>query len=314
MWSRRTILGAWAAPLWGAAPDWPIGANTAVTGYSLDQAIDLIREIGFPLIEIHPMGRPDATPGKFPGFEFDKLTPSDRRHFRAKLKGFRHITTHLPYTGLDYLSSDPAIRRHAIQTVEIAMEGSAFFGAKLAVLHAQPKPEAELGGLWSDYVALFRRWATRAAAMGMRIAMETGYPRSVRDYVRLIQEVNHPNFGSTIDVGHQGRYAELVARVKAEDRSTPAGIKAYNDTTIEIVEKLAPKIWHFHVHDIDPQTWQEHKPMVHGFVDYPRLFSVLRRIGYRGHLLLEIGGEAERMPGWLREAKAKFEAFRAAAV
>ena len=30
-----------------------------------------------------------------------------------------------------------------------------------------------------------------------------------------------------------------------------------------------------HVHDIEPDTWAEHKPLVHGFVDYPRLVAKL---------------------------------------
>ena len=50
-----------------------------------------------------------------------------------------------------------------------------------------------------------------------------------------------------------------------------------------------------HVHDIDPATWREHLPLGTNFVDYPRLFAVLEKLGYRGHLLLEIAGKAEEM-------------------
>ncbi|MDX1981929.1 MAG: sugar phosphate isomerase/epimerase family protein [Bryobacteraceae bacterium] len=307
MLTRRSLLTALcAAPFaQAAARQWTLGANTAVEGYSLTDAIRLIRETGFPAIEIHPMGRPEPTPGKFPGFEFDKLSASARRAIRKQLSAFRVVTAHLPYTGLDHMAEDAGIRHASRRTVEIAMEGAAFFGAARAVLHAQPIPEEQLAARWQEYMELYGKWADKARSLGFEIAMETGYPRSIAGYVKMIQQVNHPSFGATIDVGHQARYAELTARVKPEQRSTPEAIRAYNDTTIEIVERLARKVLHLHVHDIDPNTWQEHKPMVHGFVDYGRLFATLRKVDYRGILMFEIGGPASEMRRYLTEGKAK---------
>lgn len=302
--TRRTLLLAAPAALAAAGRRWMLGANTAVDGASLPEAIRLIKETGFPAIEIHPMGRPEATPGKFPGYEFDKLSDTARRDLRQSLAGFKHVTIHLPYTGLDHMSSEASRR-----TVEIAMDSAGYFGAKTAVLHAQPCGDEALAARWPQYIELYRRWADRARAGGFTIALETGFPRSIASYVRLIQEVNHPRLGATIDVGHQGRYAELTARVTPEQRPTPAGIRAYNDTTFEIIEKLGTKVFHLHVHDIDPATWQEHKPLVHGFVDYPRLFATLRKVRYKGILMFEIGGPAAELPRHLREGKAKLEAL-----
>jgi len=119
----------------------------------------------------------------------------------------------------------------------------------------------------------------------------------VASFVRLLEKVNHAAVGATIDVGHQGRYAELVARVKTEDRAKPAAVAAYNDTTIEIIRQLGAKVVHLHVHDIDPATWAEHKPMVHGFVDYPRIFAALREVRYQGALVLEIGANPSACRG-----------------
>ena len=48
----------------------------------------------------------------------------------------------------------------------------------------------------------------------------------------------HPQVGATINVGHQKTYEELVARIKPEQRGTPEGIRAYNDTTLDIIERL----------------------------------------------------------------------------
>ena len=292
-----------------ASPNWQLGANTAIEGYGLIQAIHLLGELGFTAIEIHPMGVPEPRAGKFPGFEFDKLDRDQRSGIRKALQGFQSVTTHLPYTGLDYMSATSDDRESAIRTVETAMEATAFFGATVAVLHPQPLPEGTLDADWSRYLDRFRNWGDLAQKLGVRIALETGYPRSVQDYVRLVKEIDHGSVGSTIDVGHQSRYAELVTRVKPEERATPLGIKAYNETTFAIIEQLGPKVFHFHVHDIDPATWKEHQPLSTGFVDYPKLFQILRKIRYQGMLILEISGPGTAMKRLLADNKRQLEAL-----
>jgi len=308
--TRRNLLALLPSAAVAAPARHPVGANTAITGYELFESIELLGSLGMTCIEIHPMGRPEPTPGKYPGFQWDTLDASARRRLKQSLRSFRHITTHLPYTGLNYMSADPAERGHAIKTIETAMQGSAELGAKLAVLHPLGLTDQQLPTRWDEFLDRFRIWAAMAKKNGMRLTLETMFPRSVRDFVRLIREVDHPNLGCTIDVGHQSRYAELVARVKPEDRATPEGIRAYNDTTLDIAERLGNKVWHYHVHDIDPGTWVEHKPLIHGFVDYERLFAMMRRQNYRGVLLLEIGGPADSMPGHLREAKDKLDSWQ----
>jgi sugar phosphate isomerase/epimerase len=289
--------------------NWRVGANTAIEGCGLIQAIDTLRDLGFTAIEIHPMGVPEPRAEKFPGFEFDKLDQAQRSRIRKALGGFKAVTTHLPYTGLDYMSASGEIRESSVRTVETAMEATAFFGATVAVLHPQPLPEGALDATWPRYLDRFRRWGDRARKLGFRIALETGYPRSVRDFVRLVKEIDHDSVGATIDVGHQSRYAELVARVRPEERATPEGIKAYNETTFAIIEALGAKVFHFHVHDIDPATWKEHRPLSTGFVDYPKLFQILRRINYQGLLILEISGRGTEMKSLLADNKHELEAL-----
>ena len=288
-----------------------IGANTAVTGYSLARAIELIAELDFPVIEIQPMGVPEATPGQFPGFDFDRLPDAERKRIKQSLSNFRMVTAHLPYTDLHHLSRFAPVAEFSRERVEVAIEGAAYFGSKVSVLHPEEARQS-LEQSWTERLRLYRRWGDMAKARGMQIALETGYPRSVVDYVRLIQEIDHSHIGATIDVGHQARYQELTARVEPSERGTPKGIKAYNDVTHEIIDRLGPKVFHFHVHDIEPDTWAEHKPLIHGFVDYPRLVRKLEKIDYRGVLIFEIGGDPERMPDYLAEGKRKLEAYLAA--
>ena len=285
-----------------------LGANTAVTGYDFFHAVELIRKLRFPAIEIHPMGEIAATPGRFPGFEFDRLSDADKERMKAALRGFAHVTSHLPYTDLKTFSSFGPIRDFSRSRVEVALEGSAYFGSKLCVLHAEPAP---LEDTWNERLALYRRWGDLAKKHDMKIAIETGFPASVKDFVRLIQAIDHSHVGATLDVGHQKAYAELTAKIPADKKGSPEGVKTYNDTNVELVEKLGSKLFHLHIHDIEPDTWAEHKPLVHGFVDYPRLIAALRRIGYSEILMFEIGGPADQMPDYLAEAKRKLEGWLA---
>ena len=312
MLTRRELLGGLALLARPSRDPASIGANTAITGYGLYEAIDLLRQLGFATIEIHPMGVPQATPGKFPGFEFDMLSEEEKSRIKAALRGFRHLSTHLPYTGVDYFARDEEKARASRRKIEVALEATAYFGAETAVIHPQPGAGYTLEEAWPVMLRRFRDWGDVAAKNNIKLALETGYPRSVAEFVRLVKEVDHPRVGCTIDVGHQASYRELVARVKPEERGTPHGIKAYNDTTLEIIESLGRKIFHLHVHDIEPATWKEHRPIGTGFVDYPRLFRKLDEIGYDGLLVLEIGAPAEDMKSLLADNKRRLEDYLAA--
>ena len=287
-----------------------IGANTAISGYGLFEAIDLLRKLGFQTIEVQNLvGTPEPTPGKYPGFRFDEADEELKRRVKDAIRDFQLVTTHLPYAGLEYFSPGGEQARNAVRTLEMALEATAFLGAKIGVMHPKAGPGMSLKETWPLMISRFRRWGDIAKAGGFRLALETGYPLSVNDFVRLVQEVDHDSVGAAIDVGHQGRYEELTRRVRPEDRGTRAGIAAYNDINMELVERLGEKLIHFHIHDVEPKTWKEHKPLIYGFIDYPRLIRRLRELNYQGVLVFEIGGRPELMPGYLADAKRKLEEF-----
>ena len=287
-----------------------LGANTAISGYGLFEAISLLRKLGFQTIEVQNLvGAPEPTPGKFPGFRFDEADDDVKSRIKDAMGDFQLVTTHLPYTGLEYFSPGGEQARNAVRAMEMALEATAFLGAKIGVMHPKPGPAMSLKETWPLMIRRIRQWGDLAKAGGFRLALETGYPLSVKDFVRLVREVDHESVGAAIDVGHQGRYEELTRRVRPEDRGTPAGIQAYNDINVELVEQLGEKLIHLHIHDIEPETWKEHKPLIYGFIDYPRLIRRLRQLNYQGVLVFEIGGRPGRMPGYLADAKRKLEGF-----
>jgi sugar phosphate isomerase/epimerase len=319
--NRRAFLlfaGGWgAASLVGcgqpeAAPDQPpfefvphiVGANTNIEGAGFFEAIDIVRGLGFRTLEIAlDLGRLEATPGQRPGFRFDELTEEQKEKIQAALMPFDQITVHLPFSGSYMLPDDD----DAVADLEMSIEATGFMGAKVAVLHPQ-SPGTKLAENRPTVIERTRKWASMAADRGFQIACETSVPPSIPGLVRFIEEINHDNVGVTLDVGHQSRFEEL-SHIKPEEYARPESIKAYNDVNVKIVETLGDKLFHLHVHDIEPDTWHEHKPLVHGFVDYPRLLSSLRRIRYPGVLIFEIGGEGHKMPTYLRDSKQKLDGY-----
>ena len=287
-----------------------LGANTAVTGYGLLEAIRLVQRLGFKTIEVQNLdGVPAPTPGQFPGFRIHETSDEVRAQIKEAISAFDYITTHLPYKGIEYTAPDGEAARAGVRTLESALEATAFVGAKIGVIHPKPAPGLSLQDIWPVMIERFRRWGDVAQQRGFRLALETGFPLSVADFVRLVQEIDHESVGAAIDVGHQGRYRELTARVRPEERGTPAGIRAYNDTNIELIERLGKKLIHFHIHDVEPITWREHKPLIYGFIDYPRLITKLREVRYGGVLVFEIGGPPEEMPNYLTDAKRQLEQY-----
>jgi sugar phosphate isomerase/epimerase len=286
-----------------------VGANTAITGWGFFDAVELIDEIGFRTIEVQNLlGRLEPTEGAFPGFQIDQVSDGDKERIRAALAPFDCVTVHLPYPKtMPYIVPGAA---DAVAKLEIALDAAKFVGAKVAVLHPQPS-ETDIYENWSTAVERIREWGSMAADRGFQLACETNAPNSIPDLVRFIDEINHDNVGVTLDVGHQAGFKEL-STIPAEERGTPAAIKAYNDLNVEIVKTLGDKLIHLHVHDIEPETWKEHKPLIHGFVDYPRLIDALRATNYAGVLVFEIGGDPEKMPGYLREGKQKLDGYIAA--
>lgn len=284
-----------------------IGANPYFPGYGLYRSIGILHGLGFQTIELHPMGSPDARAGMPPGFEFDRMTDANKRRMKEALQPFRYVSTHLPWVDTPYFSPFGPSHEYGVSRIDTALETSVFVGAEVAKIHVQRSMHISLEQAWPMLISTFRRWGDIARGHRFRLAIETGYPDSVADFVRLIHQIEHEHVGATIDVGRQKNYTELIEKVTPRDRGTPQGVRAYNDVTHDIIDRLGPKV--FHVHDIEPNTWADHKPLVHGFVDYPRLIAKLRSIHCRGLLVLEIGGPVEELSEYFRDAKAKLEDY-----
>lgn len=124
--------------------------------------------------------------------------------------------------------------------------------------------------VWAALVKSCRACADIAAPYGKTVLME---PRigeaicSVDSLLRLIQDVNRPNFKANFDTGH---------------------FCAQRENVVLALTKLCGKFANVHLADNNPVN-TEHLPIGKGTIDWLEFFRVLGRIGYDGYLGLDFG-------------------------
>jgi len=128
----------------------------------------------------------------------------------------------------------------------------------------------------------FRELGDYAATQRIRIGVETGFPNTIKDYVRLIQEIDHEYVGATLDVGHLVAYFDRKTLI-----INPNVI--YNDILLKMVKLLgeSSKLFHIHLHDVRREDLRDHRALGHGIIDFPKFFKALADVNYDGLLIFE---------------------------
>jgi sugar phosphate isomerase/epimerase len=257
-------------------------SNACFANTSLARAAELGAATGFRCIELLAFDGYRHSQGTLAGFYFEHMTGAERDALRQLASHFEHISTHAPFIDMAPLAPNPSIRETARRQLEIAVESAAFLGASTTTTHVAPKAGCELPEFLDELKDLYRRLGDQAAAAGVTVTIETGYPVPVEQFAELIWGIDHPAVGANVDVGH------LRGTIPRELHGTPEGAALYNDALEAHVRSLGAKLYHFHLHDINPQTFRDHRAAGRGFLDYPRLLRTAAEIGYRGLLVFEL--------------------------
>ncbi|NOZ21415.1 MAG: sugar phosphate isomerase/epimerase [Planctomycetes bacterium] len=261
--------------------------NTAsLPNHSLGDAIHRAKELGFHAIELLAFDGARHSQGQLAGFWFNRMTEAERDNLFRITRVFDRIAVHLPFFELPLFSYDPEMRAFCRQQLKIGIDGCAFLGATVGVVHAAARAGMACRDFWPLMLDTFRELADHAGERNVLLGVETGYPNTIRDFTHLIFDVDRTNFGAAIDVGHFRGYQDH--EVRPESYGTPDAAEKYNDCLIETIEILGDRNVHFHLHDVRAEDWRDHRMVGTGIVDYPRLFDTLRKIGYRDLLSFEL--------------------------
>lgn len=260
-----------------------IGPNLAsLANYTLRDALNITAELGFETVEIAAYTNATHSQGYVPGFWFDELSGEERGRLRRMVSSFSHLGIHAPFVGYPLFACDEWIEKESRRRVRVAIDATAFLDGSLTVIHANPRPNRQLHEYWDEMIQVFREIGDYAMAYGVRVGIETGFPDTVENFVRLIEEIDHDYVGATLDVGH------LLTYIDRETLSVNPRV-IYNDLLLRVVRLLgeADKLFHIHLHDVREKDLLDHRALGSGIIDFPRLFKALMDLNYDGLLIFE---------------------------
>lgn len=224
--------------------------------------------------------------GLLPGFLWDDLDVADRDGIAAALGPFARGVMHAPFHDLPLVSTNPHVEREAVRQVAAAIRAAGALGLEVVTVHAVPRgriPETEFT---QRLVANLRALGDAACRAGVVIGVENvAYPCDPDDHIGLLETVDHPAIGATLDVGHVAFWLKrdgITAALGA------AGVQRFNRRLLALIDRLGTRIVHVHVHDVRADDLRDHRTVGHGVIDFPSVVARLGALEYTGLLELEL--------------------------
>ena len=247
-------------------------STNAFVKFSLLDSIDRIAQLGFKGVEI--MGdRPHLYPPDYPPpqlaqlkdrIEKNQLTITNINSFTLFAVG----DTYLP----SWIEADPQRRdiriRHTIDSLAIAHQ----LGCQN--ISVPPGGPLENGTSRKEAFRLFHQGLEKvipsAEELGVKILIEPEpdlLMENTAEFLSFIKDVRSPIVGLNFDIGHFFCAGENPATA---------------------FEQLFEWIGHVHIEDIAPSREHNHLIAGHGAIDFREVFDTMLRMGYGGHISLEL--------------------------
>lgn len=145
--------------------------------------------------------------------------------------------------------------------------------------------------LWTRLVEGCRALCDHAQRQAVRLAFEPEpgmFIQTGDEFQRLLDEVNHPLFGLTLDVGH---------------------VHCLQDGTIaEQIHRWPDRLWNIHMEDMRPGV-HEHLPFGEGTIAFVPVFTALKDVGYTGGVHVELARHSHEAPVQLQKSFAFLSPF-----
>lgn len=270
-----------------------ISASTSsLAGYSLQDATETIRRLGFASIGVLGQVNSRNAQGQLPGYSWHYLEANGMNAVRDAVSGFEVVTIHAPYTDLQLASCSPDVRSLSQIIVQKGTEAAPYLHAANVTFHLEPPRYFDCASAWDLLVAAGREIARYAKIFAIKVAVETSPLVPTEVLVRLLDEIAAPNLGATLDVG-------AVARCAAAERTpAPHAIEQVHQAIVRSVGQLGVRLYHVHLHDVAPDGWRDHRAIGAGILDFGRIIGALDAAGYAGALELELEEEEREEALW----------------
>jgi sugar phosphate isomerase/epimerase len=218
------------------------------------EQIHEVGRLGYPFAEIS-LKIPEAVEG-----ELDELLRLKKQY------GFFYLA-HYPNEDSPF---DPEVLRDRfVPRMKRLFELSAALGIEKGTLHFWMDGRWVSPELVRRKIELLSEMAGAAGSQGVVLCLENLSER-YDNFSEAFEAI--PELRMTLDIGH----GQLLSR---------------KNTSFEFIENCLPRIAHMHVHDNHGGNSVKddlHLPLGEGSVDYPKIFTLLQRKGYKATITMEV--------------------------
>jgi sugar phosphate isomerase/epimerase len=262
---------------------WNIGLSTGCFyNRPIVDVLDAIHDHGFDSIEVC----------SFPAhLDYRNGDDVNRAADKIRALGIRPVSFHAPFADrIDITALDPGARHAAVSELIIACEAAAALGVENIVLHPGPEqagrpPEDEFRTRMHHAAESLNTVAAKCCKLGVHLVLENMLPHllfgHINDMLYLLGSIRDCEVGACLDTGHALLSGELGM----------------------FIPKLSGHLHMLHVND-NRGTGDDHLAPGEGHIDWPWLFSELKRHHFQGNLVLELSSrENEAVADMLTRAR-----------
>ena len=194
----------------------------------------------------------------FSSASLDATGYSDIARLKERLDYGPDLTIHAPFMDLSPGAVDSKVRTATVERFTQIFDVAEVLNPKAIVFHSgyEKWKYALRTDLWLEQsIPTWRPFVSRAADMGLKMAIENIFEEDPLNLRLLMEEINSEHFGVCFDTGH----FNLFSKVPLDDW----------------LQQLKPYILELHLHDND-KTSDAHAALGEGSFGFAELFTILR--------------------------------------
>lgn len=199
-------------------------------------------------------------------WNMDEQLNETTRALAPRLEGISRRIVHGPFNELFPCAIDPLARRLAAYRFRQAAKLAVDYGAGKLVIHGGYNPRIYYPQWYTEQSVLFWREFLREDP-GVTIVLENVLEEEPSMLLDIVRQVDHPQLGLCLDVGHVNVYSPIDAA--------------------EWIQRWSPWLKHFHVHNNDG-TWDTHSPLDRGTLPIRALLDQADRLCPNASITLEL--------------------------
>ena len=212
-------------------------------------------------------------------YNMDEHFPETDKAVRAKLAGTAGAVLHGPFNELFPCAIDPRARALAADRYREAIALARRYGAEKVVIHGGYNPKIYYPCWYTEQSAVFWREFLREDP-GVDVVLENVLEEEPEYLLDIVRETDSPRLGLCLDVGHVNAYSRVPVT--------------------EWVEKLAPYLRHFHLHNNDGSA-DTHAPLDAGTIPMREILMLALSLCPGATFTLELPENAAQGARWLAE-------------